>query len=69
MDKWEERLNNDIEKMNKNKNKRKVGIIVFFTILIIILFVFIIFIIFILLTIGSPVLISILMEIDEWLGH
>lgn len=66
MDKWEERLNNDIEKMNKNKNKRKVGIIVFFTILIIILFVFIIFI---LLTIGSPVLISILMEIDEWLGH
>lgn len=66
IDKWEEKLNNDIDKMNKNKNKRKVGIIVFFIILLIISLVFIIFI---LLTIGSPVLISILMEIDKWLGH
>lgn len=66
IDKWEEKLNNDIDKMNKNKNKRKVGIIAFFIILLIISLVFIIFI---LLTIGSPVLISILMEIDKWLGH
>lgn len=66
MDKWEEKLNDDIEKMNKNKNKRKVGIIVFFIIMLIISLAFIIFV---LLTIGSPVLISILMEIDEWLGH
>lgn len=66
MDKWEERINNDIEKMNKNKNKRKVGIIVFFIIMLIISLAFIIFV---LLTIGSPVLISILMEIDKWLGH
>ena len=66
MDKWEEKLNGDIEKMNKNKNKRKVGIMVFFIIMLIISLAFIIFI---LLTIGSPVLISILMEIDEWLGH
>ena len=66
MDKWEERLNDDIEKMNKNKNKRKVRIIVFFIIMLIMTLAFIIFI---LLTIGSPVLISILMEIDEWLGH
>ena len=64
MDKWEERLNDDIEKMNKNK--RKVGIIVFFIIMFIISLAFIIFV---LLTIGSPVLISILMEIDERLGH
>ena len=66
MDKWEEKLNDDMEKMNKNKNKRKVGIIVFFILMLIISLVFIIFV---LLTIGSPVLISILMEIDEWLGH
>ena len=66
MDKWEKRLNDDIEKMNKTKNKRKVGIIVFF---IIILIISLAFIIFILLTIGSPILISILMGIDEWLGH
>ena len=66
IDKWEEKLNNDIDKMNKNKNKRKVGIIAFFIILLIISLVFIIFI---LLTIGSPVLISILMGIDKWLGH
>lgn len=66
IDKWEEKLNNDIDKMNKNKNKRKVGIIAFFIILLIISLVFIIFI---LLTIGSPVLVSILMEIDKWLGH
>lgn len=66
IDKWEERLNNDIEKINKNKNKRKVGLIVFFIILIIMLFIYISFI---LLTIGSPVLIAILMKIDELLGH
>ena len=66
MDKWEEKLNDDMEKMNKNKNKRKVGIIVFFILMLIISLVFIIFV---LLTFGSPVLISILMEIDEWLGH
>lgn len=66
MDKWEEKLNNDIYKMNKNKNKRRVGIIAFFIVLLIISLVFIIFI---LLTIGSPILISILMEIDKWLGH
>ena len=66
MDKWEQRLNNDIEKINRNKNKRIVGIIGFFIILLIISLVFVIFI---LLTIGSPVLISILMEIDKWLGH
>lgn len=66
MDKWEEKLNNDIDKMDKNKNKRRVGIIAFFIILLIIALVFIIFI---LLTIGSPILISILMEIDKWLGY
>ena len=43
MDKWEEKLNDDMEKMNKNKNKRKVGIIVFFILMLIISLVFIIF--------------------------